>query len=191
MSPPKEPLYYLANESTKPSITSEYPPPRVPSSYRARPVRTSVGAHQNVVEVGGAVGAAAAADDVDGASGVDHGCVPFSPSPRRAGRTTRPSHTCGQDHDRPMPKRNRPPRTANICEEHKHTKAHTPAHTNKHIQKFAHAQARAHVNAKSYKRLHAHGPHVCDKNDAHAQCCKSLRGLFTNATISALTCKSS
>jgi hypothetical protein len=74
---------------TVPQSIPEYPrvsPPALPSL-----VRTSVGAHQDVIEVGGAVGAA---DDVDGAGGVDHGRVPLSRSPGRARRTTPPSRTC-------------------------------------------------------------------------------------------------
>jgi hypothetical protein len=47
---------------------------------------------------------AIAADDVDGAFGVDHGSVRRSRSPRRAGRTIGPRRTCGQVRDRPMTK---------------------------------------------------------------------------------------
>ncbi len=54
--------------------------------------RTSVGARPHVLEEGAAV----AADDVDGAGGVDHGRVPRSRSPRRAGRAARPGDTCGR-----------------------------------------------------------------------------------------------
>ena len=56
-------------------------------------MRTSVGARPHVLVEGGA---GAAADDVDGAGGVDHRRVPFSASPRRAGRAARPRRYCGR-----------------------------------------------------------------------------------------------
>ncbi len=59
----------------------------------AGPVVTSVGALPDVAE--GGRGAVAAADDVDGAGGVDHGRVAKSFTPRRAGRTVCPRDTCG------------------------------------------------------------------------------------------------
>jgi hypothetical protein len=76
-------------------------PPKYPHSTHAPPPpplgwvrpRTSVGARPHVVVV---VAAAEAADDVDGAGGVDHGRVPGSANPLRAGRTARPGHACGQ-----------------------------------------------------------------------------------------------
>ena len=61
-------------------------------SIHARSVRTSVGAHPHVVE---GAGAAAAADDVDGAGGVDHGRVRMSGRPRRIGDHASPRDTCG------------------------------------------------------------------------------------------------
>ncbi len=70
--------------------------PRVPTRVR---VRTSVGNHPDVVEVEGVVEAAAAADDVDGAGGVDHGRVVCSDTPRRADGATSPSGTCGHAGD--------------------------------------------------------------------------------------------
>jgi hypothetical protein len=67
--------------------------PRPPPLDVVRP-RTSVGARPHVVQVGAA--AAVAADDVDGAGGVDHGRVVISRGPRRAGRAARPRDTCGR-----------------------------------------------------------------------------------------------
>jgi hypothetical protein len=79
-----------------PDSTLLVPPYYPPSTPRATPrksgPRTSVGAHPHVVEVGAAD--AVAADDVDGAGGVDHARVPKSRSPRRVGRAAPPRHTC-------------------------------------------------------------------------------------------------
>ncbi len=58
---------------------------------RLSPVHTSVGPHVLVVSA-----VAGAADDVDGAGGVDHRRVPLSASPFRLEGATRPRDTCGK-----------------------------------------------------------------------------------------------
>jgi hypothetical protein len=67
-------------------LTRILPPP-------TSPVRTSVGARPHVVVEGEAV--AKAAEDVDGAGGVDHGRVRISAIPRRAVPYERVGHACG------------------------------------------------------------------------------------------------
>ncbi len=71
-------------------------PPEYPTNHPPDRVwqRTTVGARPHVVDV--AAVAVAAADDVDGAGGVDHGRVPISRSPFRLGRAARPGDTCGR-----------------------------------------------------------------------------------------------
>ncbi len=72
-------------------VPLEYPS----STPFSSPVRTSVGAHPDVLEVGAT--AVPAADDVDCAGDVDHGGVPMSGSPQRAGGARGPRRTCGTD----------------------------------------------------------------------------------------------
>jgi hypothetical protein len=94
--PPRVPRDFPSSFPQYPCTTPEYPleyPPNTPLD-RVRP-RTSVRAHPHVRVEGGALGAAAA-DDVDGAGGVDHGRVRISRSPSRAGRAARPVHPCGR-----------------------------------------------------------------------------------------------
>jgi hypothetical protein len=85
-APHESPLGY-------PVSTPEYPrvPPRV---------GTSAGADPHVVFAGAVT--VYAAEDVDGAGGVDHGRVVTSRSPSRAGRTIGEGDTCGHEGDRPM-----------------------------------------------------------------------------------------
>ena len=71
------------------------PPTYLPTTPDLVRPRTSVGARPHVPVVV-RCGAAAAADDVDGAGGVDHRRVPRSGSPRRAECAARPRRTCGQ-----------------------------------------------------------------------------------------------
>ncbi len=94
------PCKYPANTPPVPRQYPEYPvvptlyPPTILDLVRPR---TSVGARPHVLEVDfGVAAVASAADDIDGAGGVDHRRVPPSVSPRRAGRAARPAHTCGQ-----------------------------------------------------------------------------------------------
>ncbi len=75
-----------------PLVSTPPYPPSTPLASRASPVRTSVGALPHILQVG--VAAAVAADDVDGAGGVDHGRVVRSRTPLRAGRTARPRRAC-------------------------------------------------------------------------------------------------
>ncbi len=96
---PRVPPEYPSNTPYYPVLPPWYPSKYAPStspSIRASPVRTSVGADPNVLEAGaGGADVAEAADDVDGAGVVDHGRVPPSRSPRRAGRTGREPKSCG------------------------------------------------------------------------------------------------
>ncbi len=95
--PLRTPLVLRSTLRTPSKTPLEYPleyPPDHPTWTESGP-RTSVGARPHVVEVAAKGGAAA--DDVDGAGGgVDHGRVPKSRSPRRAGRAARPVDTCGR-----------------------------------------------------------------------------------------------
>jgi hypothetical protein len=75
---------------------------RVPLQYPRSSVRTSVGALPHVL-VEDAVLVVVAAEDVDGAGGVDHGSLGHARAPRGAGSNTRPRLTCGnQTDDQPM-----------------------------------------------------------------------------------------
>ncbi len=92
--------------------------PRVP---RASPVRTSVGALPHVAEDFAVL--VVAADDVDGAGGVDHGTDILSYFPRRAVDHGGPGDACGHTGDRLIDKtddnrkqrtRGRPPVAAEL-----------------------------------------------------------------------------
>jgi hypothetical protein len=85
---PLDTISTLSTPASTPWSTLQRTPPTPPS-------RTSVGARPDVVAED-AVAAASAADDVDGAGGVDHGRVPISRSPSRLGRAARPRDTCGR-----------------------------------------------------------------------------------------------
>ncbi len=101
---------------------------------------TSVGARPHVPEVGGAI---VAADDVDGAGSVDHGRVPSSASPRRAGRAASPHGACGT-HTNP----------------HAHTRTHTRTHarnrTRTRTRMHARTHARTHSHAHAFTHTHTH-----------------------------------
>ncbi len=86
--------------------------PRKPFSTKPQPlsrVRTFVCPRPHVAVVGVRSTKAfinywtvGAADDVDGAGGIDHGRVPSSGTPRRAGGAQAPRHACGTRAERPM-----------------------------------------------------------------------------------------
>jgi hypothetical protein len=133
-----------------PCSPSRYPkyPPSTPlaaecplENPRLSPVRTSVGAHPHIHQLRGSSLVDPAADDVDGAGGVDHGRVQNSRTPRRAGGTTRPRHTFGHAHVAVRPSRlsykycRSPPcdESARTAARHKHTHTHTHTHT--HVQR--------------------------------------------------------
>ncbi len=148
-----------------PSSTPSPPvvPPRVPPTTpldRVRP-RTSVGARPHVVVPSDGAGVAPAADDVDGAGGVDHGRVPISRSPRRGHRTASPHGTCthASTHTRACA------RTHGGARTHARTQSHARTHAR------THAHARAHTRTHTHKRrppsIHAHEGHR-DSSGAHA-----------------------
>jgi hypothetical protein len=130
-----------------PVSTTGLPPGLTPSTPRVpgvSPVRTSVGADPHVIVVGAA---AMAADDVDGAGGVDHHRRRISRSPRRAGRAARPGDTCG--------KRGRPTndkrKSTRVCartsfdgvlggEGDMHTRPHTRTRTHARTQRSCRTQ---------------------------------------------------
>ncbi len=179
-----------------PHSTLKYPcsthpvyPPTHPSD-RVRPRTSSADPH--VVVVGDGV---TAADDVDGAASVDHGRVPLSRSPRRAGREARPRHTCSRRarHLKPIAPNAtahaRPPgaagqaintagprraSTAPAQRRSAHTRAHTHAtHARRCLPKerqntlaLAHERALAQTHARAHARTH--GP-------AHAHKCAHER----------------
>jgi hypothetical protein len=93
-------MLYSCSTPTKRRVTARVRSRMSSTEYTRVRSRTSVGAHPHVLqadnEAGCAVGAPLAADDVDGAGGVDHGRVVTSRSPRRRECATRPPHTCGQ-----------------------------------------------------------------------------------------------
>ncbi len=117
-------------------------------------VRTSVSALPHIWRAGGG-----AADDVDGAGGVDHGRVVRSASPRRAGRAIRPGHTCVRPTraTRPMA----PPRKQSPLSSHctrTHARTHTRTHTHTHsptTRTYTHTSthARTHANTQERKLL--------------------------------------
>jgi hypothetical protein len=77
-------------------VPLEYPQAPVGCTPHSSLVRTSVDAHPDVL----AEGAVEAADDVDGAGGVNHGRVVSSGSPRRVGGAGGPGHACGTNGQR-------------------------------------------------------------------------------------------
>ncbi len=141
---PRVPLDYPSSTPQTPWYTQvprEHPEyPQYPPTTRRIRSRTSVGAHQDVVEVGSAI---VAADDVDGAGdGVDHGRVPISRSPSRLAGAARPRHTCGQrTRTRPMAQaqprtRGRPRRRPSYQYRRSppcHPSAHTAAEAQTHL----------------------------------------------------------
>jgi hypothetical protein len=113
-------------------------PLHYPESTRPRPVRTSVGAHPHVAEVFSCNVAedALAADDVDGARSVDHSRVPITRSPRRAGRNTRPRHTCMKHSWGPSASMH--PGTHTRARSHAHA---THTHTHARVRTHTHTHA--------------------------------------------------
>jgi hypothetical protein len=155
-----------------PRSTPYVPPSTQDAPDIVRP-RTSVGARPHVLEAG--AGGIAAADDVDGAGGVDHGCVPKSASPRRRECAARPRDTCGPRAPTPADGPNRaheraaadapraelliPPVPAVRWEGPRSRAARTQAcHTRKclrldvqnHKHKRTHAQTHAHTDARAH-----------------------------------------
>ncbi len=110
-----------------------------PSSTPLSTVRTFIGTRPHVVIKGGA----AAADQVYGAGGVDHGRVPISGSPRRVGRDRTPCDACGTP---AMPTTPAHTRTrGSVC-----ILTHTHGHT--HTRARAGAQTSAHAPAQTNTR---------------------------------------
>jgi hypothetical protein len=132
--------------------------------------RTAVGAHPDIVVV--CVNTVPAADDVDGAGGVDQGRVPSSASPRRAGRAASPHGTCGQrarinkrtpgarvagrSINTARPRRDTHARTHSRTHTHTRTlmRAHTDTHTHKHAHARTHTHLHAHAEAHACTRTH-------------------------------------
>jgi hypothetical protein len=118
-----------------------------PPSDQFRP-RTSVGARPHVVVVGAAE--AGAADDVDGAGGVDHRRVRKSRSPRRAGGAACPRHTCGRTRA-----------TVGTNATHAHTRTHAWKDTR------AQVHAHAHVTTQTGAHTNAHADGACAQPPQH------------------------
>jgi hypothetical protein len=126
----------------------------------------------HVVVVVKCVGAVAA-DDVDGAGGVDHGRVPLSRSPSRAGRAASPRDTCGRrararpvapnrNHARAAADARRRPsykyRKSPPCDGSAHAAArrtHTPFATHTCAKTQSDGNARTHAHALTKARVHA------------------------------------
>ncbi len=157
-STPRAPLEY-------PGSIPEYPP-STPSSNPRRESgpRTSVGARPHVVVEDG--GDALAADDVDGAGGVDHGRVRLSRSPLRAGRAARPRDTCGRTRATTGRSHRTQPRTAprrtHALATHMRGIAIRWNRTNPYMRSqrnaYLHAHARAQMDTNTYMstRANAH-----------------------------------
>jgi hypothetical protein len=135
----------------------------VPLEYAVLQIRsrTSVCAHPHILEVAGAT-APSAADNVDGAGGVDHGRERKSRSPWRAGDHEPPRRAYGHAGDQPMAQtcpsahcgrsinNAGSRRTKNrfvTAARHRHTQTHTDTHTR-------HAQTRTHTHNPSPTRTH-------------------------------------
>ncbi len=168
--------------SGAPALTPSYtqvPLSRLPTPYpRAPPARvrshTSVGALPNII-IEGVVAGALAADDVDGAGAVDHGRVPRSASPRRAGRTAHPHGTCSKralidKRTRGAGDAGRAINTAGCCRAtrvpgqtqshtrslHTHTHIQTPTHTIAHVHALTDTYTHARTHARTHIRKHTH-----------------------------------